>query len=93
LRRQFYKLQEAQDKHEFLQENKYIIYDMLELQELLVRAGYLDPTEALEGSQESIDDQMHRASEVFHDMILNHNPDILSPQIDQFYDAATATEP
>jgi hypothetical protein len=49
-------LKEAQDKHEFLQENKYLIYDMLELQELLVKGGYLNPEEALEGPQESIEE-------------------------------------
>lgn len=46
LRSQFFKLQEAQDKHTFLQENKHIHYDMLELQELLVRGGFLEPQEA-----------------------------------------------
>ncbi len=31
LRQQFFKLQQAQNKHEFLQQNKYIVFDMLEL--------------------------------------------------------------
>lgn len=35
---------------------------------------------------------MQRASEVFHDIVLQHSPDLLSPQIDEFYDAATANE-
>ena len=42
----------------------------------------MNPTEALEGTQESIEEQMERASEVFHDMVLNHSPELLSPQID-----------
>jgi len=29
-----------------MEENKFIHYDMLELQELLVRAGYINPDEA-----------------------------------------------
>jgi hypothetical protein len=49
LRTQYFKLLAAQNKHEFLAENKYLMYDMLELQELLVKGGYLDPKEALLG--------------------------------------------
>jgi hypothetical protein len=37
-----------------LKENKYLYYDMLELQELLVKGGYLDPDEALLGAKESV---------------------------------------
>ena len=36
LRQQYFKMSEAADKHGFLQENQYIKYDLLELQELLV---------------------------------------------------------
>lgn len=46
LRSQFFKLQEAKDKHQFLQDNQHIYYDMLELQELMVKGGYLQPAEA-----------------------------------------------
>ena len=46
LRQQYFKLQEAKDKHQFLEENRFVRYEMLELQELLVRAGYIDPEEA-----------------------------------------------
>ena len=42
LRDQFFKLKDAQDKHAFLQANKYLRFDMLELQELLVKGGYID---------------------------------------------------
>lgn len=38
-------MQQAADKHEFLVANQYIKYDLLELQEMLVLGGYLDPTE------------------------------------------------
>lgn len=37
---------EASDKHAFMKENKYIHYDLLELQNMLVIGGYLTPEEA-----------------------------------------------
>jgi len=37
---------DATDKNAFLQENKFIYYDIQELQELLVKGGYLEPEEA-----------------------------------------------
>ena len=46
LRQQYFKLQEAHDKHQFLSDNKFVRLEMLELQELLVKAGYVDPEEA-----------------------------------------------
>jgi len=46
LRQQYFKLMEAQDKHAFMKENKYIYFDLLELQSLLVQGGYLNPEEA-----------------------------------------------
>lgn len=47
VRSQYFKMLEASDKYAFLQENEYIRYDLLELQERLVRAGYLTHEEAL----------------------------------------------
>ena len=38
-------MKQAHDKHEFLKENKYIHLDLLELQEMLIKAGYLMPDE------------------------------------------------
>lgn len=56
-------MQEALDKHAFLQENEYIRYDVLELQEMLVKGGYLDPDEANKAlSKESFDRKMERAA-------------------------------
>ena len=46
LRQQYFKMSEAADKFSFLQENQYIKYDLLELQELLVKGGYMEPEEA-----------------------------------------------
>lgn len=80
LRGQYFKLQEASDKHNFLKENKYIEYDLLELQELLVKGGYLNPEEALLGKNESdFDSRMERASQVFYDLVLTFNPEFISP--------------
>lgn len=45
LRQQYFKMQEASDKHQFLVDNPYIKYDLLELQEMLVNTGYIEPTE------------------------------------------------
>ena len=47
---QFFKLQNASSKHDFLQENQYIKYDLLELQELMVKAGYIQPDEVRLGN-------------------------------------------
>ena len=43
IRGQYQKLMDAHDEHSFLQENKYIHLDLLELQEMLIKAGYLHP--------------------------------------------------
>lgn len=88
LRSQYFKLQAAQNKHEFLAENKYLTFDMLELQEMLVKGGYLDPHEALVGQHDSIERRMERASSVFYELAINFNPELLSPQYNTFYDAA-----
>ncbi|CDW84758.1 UNKNOWN [Stylonychia lemnae] len=89
VRTQYYKLLETSDKHAFLQENEYIRYDILELQELLVRAGYLDPEEALKHfSQEPFENRMERAASVFYDYVINYAPEMLSPQHEAFYQAA-----
>lgn len=44
---------------------------MLELQEMLVRGGYLDPNEALLGISEKIEHRMERATELFYDLVVN----------------------
>lgn len=44
---------------------------MLELQEMLVRGGYLDPNEALLGISENIEHRMERATELFYDLVVN----------------------
>ncbi len=63
LRTQYFLMQEALDKHAFLQENEYIRYDVLELQEMLVKGGYLDPDEANKAlSKEPFDRKMERAA-------------------------------
>ena len=45
LRKQYFKLMNANNQHEFLQEHPYIKYDLLELQELMLEAGYIMPNE------------------------------------------------
>jgi hypothetical protein len=55
---------------------------MLELQELLVKGGYINPEEALIGAKESIEDRMERASNIFYDFVTNNTPEFMSPQYD-----------
>lgn len=56
-------MQEAIDKHAFLQENEYIKYDLLELQEMLVKGGYLEPEEASKHlASEPFENRMERAA-------------------------------
>jgi hypothetical protein len=63
---------------------------MLELQELLVKGGYLDPEEALKGVAETLEERMERASSVFYDMVNSYTPELLSPEYNKFYEAAVA---
>jgi len=56
---------------------------------MLIKGGYLDPQEALFGQQDSLEKRMKRASSVFYDLALNFNPELLSPQYNVFYDAAS----
>ena len=97
---QFFKLQNANSKHDFLQENQYIKYDLLELQELMVKAGYIQPDEVRLGHVDKtiFDDEsrvtelgMQRATDVFYDHVLNLRQDLLSPQYEQFYDASISS--
>ena len=56
-------MQSAADKHEFLTENPYIKYDLLELQEMLVKGGYIEPDELKANLQEEpFQKRMQRAS-------------------------------
>jgi len=73
-------MQEAIDKHSFLKENDYIRYDLLELQEMLVKGGYMDPDEANKAlDREPFESKMERASQVFYDYVLNYAPELISP--------------
>lgn len=85
---------EAADKHNFLQEHQYIKYDLLELQELLVKGGYMEPEEAASSalSHEPFDQRMQRAADVFYDYVVNYAPELLSPQHSTFYETAVNTD-
>ena len=61
---------------------------MLELQELLIKAGYLQPDEQVVNEQVQVGALgMDAAVEVFYDLVLNYHPEALSPQYDDFYEA------
>jgi len=62
---------------------------MLELQELLVRAGYLDPEEAEKfSSEQPYEARMERAARIFYDYVQNYAPELISPQHEDFFSAA-----
>ena len=59
---------EAHDKNKFMEENKFIRLELLELQDQLVSAGYLDPDEAEKAiSNIPYEVRMERASQIFYD--------------------------
>ena len=93
LRQQYFQMSEAADKHKFLQENQYIKYDLLELEELLVKGGYLDPEETSALIHEPFDQRMQRAADVFYDYVVNYAPELLSPQHQAFYETAISIDP
>jgi hypothetical protein len=94
LRNQFFQMSEASDKHAFLQENQYIKFDLLELQELLVKGGYIEPDEASAVlASEPFDQRMQRASDIFYDYVVNYAPELISPQYNSFYEAASKSLP
>lgn len=81
MRQQIFKLQEASDKYAWMQENKFIHFELLELQELLVKAGYIKPEEAEKfSSQQPHEVRMERASTIFYDYVSNFAPELISTQ-------------
>lgn len=79
-------LQEANDKHAFMEENRFIRYEMLELQELLVRAGYIDPEEAEKfSSEQPYEVRMERAARIFYEYVQSYAPELISPQYEDFF--------
>lgn len=53
VRAQYFKLQAAVEQYEFLAESDYVRLNLLELQEMCIKAGYIEPAEILyEGQQE-----------------------------------------
>ena len=65
--------------------------ELLELQELLLKAGYLQPDEKVVNQNVTTGVLgMDAAVEVFYDLVLNYHPDALSPQYNTFYEAAVS---
>ena len=52
-----------------------------------MKGGYIDPDEALQGLNESMDSRMERAASVFYDYISALQPEVLSPQNQEFLKA------
>lgn len=92
LRQQYFKLTQAKDKHQFMEENKFIHYDLLELQELMVKAGYINPEEAEKFSAaQPYEVRMDRASRIFYDYVQNYAPELISPQYEDFIKSAESS--
>lgn len=80
---------ETKDKHTFLAENKYVYYELLQLQELLVKGGYLTPEEAQKiDPTQKFNDRMRRASHIFYEYCQNFAPELMSEQYFDFFKAS-----
>lgn len=66
---------------------------MLELEELLVKGGYIEPEETSALINEPFDQRMQRAADVFYDYVVNYAPELLSPQHQAFYETAVNIDP
>lgn len=94
VRSQYSKMSETFDQLEFLQENKYIKYDLLELEEKMVDAGLLEPDEATGRSpieEKSLTDRMKRATEVFYDITKDYYPEMV-PNTDRLFEKLYESE-
>ena len=88
LRQQYFAMKDATNKHEWLNDNKFIRLELLELQEKLVSGGYLQPTE-VNTVEWSFSDRMERASKTFYDYVQNYAPHVMSQNYDDFAKAAS----
>lgn len=89
LRKQYGLLLEAHNQHEFLAENPYIRTAFLELQELMVKGGYLNPEEANKNlAAVPFNERMEAASQIFYELSSDYAPESLSPQHEALYEAA-----
>lgn len=90
MRSQYFRLMEAKDKNKFMEDNKYIKYELLELEELLVQSGFIDPDEAVGSlADQAFPMRMERASKIFYDYVSAYSPEMMSPQYQPFIEAAT----
>lgn len=72
-----------------MEESKFVRLELLELQEMLVKAGYLLPEEAEKfSSRQPQEVRMERAARIFYEYVQNCAPEFLSPQYDDLVQAA-----
>lgn len=62
---------------------------MLELQELLVKGGYIVPDELNRFDENNLENRMQRAADIFYEYVLNLSPEMLSPQHRAFFEAVS----
>ena len=88
VRSQYLQMSDAFDDHKFLQDNKYIKYDLLQLQEKLVEAGLMDPYESIgrvELENIPLSERMGRATEIFYDITKDYFPE-MAPKMNHLFD-------
>ena len=93
VRSQFSKMASVYDQTEFMKNNKYIKYDLLELQERLVESGLMTPDEAIgRKSYEKVpfNEKMDRAKELFYDLTKDYYPEMV-PITDHLLDPVNTT--
>lgn len=83
LSNQFRLLQNAHDKHEFIELNKWLHLELMEVQEMLVNSGYMDPRVDFT----DLDTRMKAAKEVFYSYCSAYAPEMMSPQMNDLYNA------
>jgi hypothetical protein len=88
VRSQYTQISESFDQHKFLQDNKYIKHDLIQLQEKMVEGGLLDPYEsigAVELENIPMSERMGRATEIFYDLTKDYFPE-MAPKINHLFE-------
>jgi hypothetical protein len=80
IRTQYFKMLKAVDKHSFLLRNQNIKYELLEIEEMLIKAGFIEPQDFKKDDEtKSFTERMDSAAKVFYEFMGEYNPGILSP--------------
>ena len=91
IRDHYFKIKQAFENHEklLLKQNEEIKYDLLELEEYLVASGLLDPREIKIDELEAM--RMKRALNIFDDLCVVFQPELISPKHQNYIKAIEKT--